>query len=679
MALLPDDLPGLAGLQRNTLGDHRIVVAVLDGPVDVDHPALAGARLGALPGTELPKASAGDRTAQHGTHVASIIFGQPGSNVPGVAPRVSGLLIPVFGERHARVPQIEIARAIELAVEAGVHIVNVSAGQYTDSGDAEDWLERAVDLCADRNVLLVAAAGNDGCDCLHVPAALDAALAVGAIGDSGEPLDFSNWGASYSRNGLLAPGEHILGAAPGGGTSWVNGTSAATPIVAGVAALLLSRQLEVGRRPDPLAVRQALLAGARPCTDSDPAVCRRRLAGILDIEGALAVMTSEPEANAGVALSCGCDHEAPAAPRRPDATTCATPEWSGPPSRLSAILPDLGGAQASDVPGEAVGTVPWRAGSMVPVTFGGMGPSATPSVPTVSGPTNVEGSGAEPAAAPPGLVYALGTLGYDFGTEARRDSFKQLMAPAVLNGQAVPANPYDSRQMIAHLDEHPSEAQALIWTLNLELTPLYALEPVGPFATEVFAALRRLLEGETVAVDDNEWIERVSIPGRLAGRSVRLFSGQVVPVVELEATRGLYGWRSNWLVSSAIGHVRADRPDVDESAVANSLQGFLNRVYYDMRNLGVQSGDRALNFAATNVFQAAAVFADVLTTSMQLDTIDVEPSPYARADADAWDVKLKFFDPENLRRARRVFRFTVDVSEMMPVTLGQVRSWPTSS
>jgi len=49
------------------------------------------------------------------------------------------------------------------------------------------------------------------------------------------------------------------------------------------------------------------------------------------------------------------------------------------------------------------------------------------------------------------------------------------MAPAVHDGQAVPANPYDSRQMVVHLDEHPSEGQALIWTLNLELTPLYAL------------------------------------------------------------------------------------------------------------------------------------------------------------------------------------------------------------
>lgn len=676
MARLPDDLTGLASLQRDTPGDPRIVVAVVDGPVDVGHPALAGARLSALPGVDLPAAEAGDQTAVHGTHVTSIIFGRSGSDVPGVAPGVSGLVIPVFDRRRPRAQQLEIARAIESAVDAGAHVVNVSAGQYTDSGEADDWLERATDLCAERNVLLVAAAGNDGCDCLHVPAALEAALAVGAIGDDGEALGFSNWGVAYGRNGLLAPGEQILGAVPGGGTSRASGTSAATPIVAGVAALLLSRQLAAGRSPDPLAVRRALLAGARPCTHLDPDVCRRRLGGILDIEGALSAMTIEPETVApGVTPSCGCDREATAGPRHPGAAA-AIP---GVPPQLAGILPDL--ADAGNPGGPARPNLT-SSGRPVSETFAGLAPSSvthgppTPERPPAAGPRQVEQSAAD---APGGLVYALGTLGYDFGTEARRDSFKQLMAPAVHDGQAVPANPHDTRQMVAHLQEQPSEGQALIWTLNLELTPLYALEPVGPFATEVYTALSRLLAGEILAVDDEDWIERVSIPGRLSGRTARLFSGQVVPVVELDTTRGLYGWRSNWLVSSAIDNVRADRSDVDEAAVAGSLQGFLNRVYYDMRNLGVLSGDRALNFAATNVFQAAAVFADVLTTSMQLDTIDVEPSPYARADADAWDVKLKFFDPENLRRARQVFRFTVDVSESMPVTLGQVRSWPTSS
>jgi cyanobactin maturation PatA/PatG family protease len=277
-----------------------------------------------------------------------------------------------------------------------------------------------------------------------------------------------------------------------------------------------------------------------------------------------------------------------------------------------------------------------------------------------------------------GLVYVLGSLNYDFGTEARRDAFKQLMAPAVFDGIAVPANPYDPRQMVHHLEQNPSEAQALIWTVDLELTPLYAIDASGPYAADVYALIRQLFAGQIASRDADEFVERVSIPGHLTGEKVRLFSGQVVPLVRLNSTRGLFGWRSNLLVRTAVEHVGHGQDDFDTEGVARALVGFLDKVYYEYRNLGVLSSDRALNFAATNAFQAAVAFADALAEGMSLDMIDVEPSPYARSDADAWDVKLKFFDPENLRRARRVYRFTVDVSETMPVTMGEVRSWSAS-
>ena len=96
-----------------------------------------------------------------------------------------------------------------------------------------------------------------------------------------------------------------------------------------------------------------------------------------------------------------------------------------------------------------------------------------------------------------------------------------------------------------------------------------------------------------------------------------------------------------------------------------------------MRNLGTTSQDRALNFAATNAFQAASTFAQAVAEGMELDSITVEKSPFCRPDSDGWDVKLKFFDPENSRRAKRVYRFTIDVSDLIPVTLGDVRSWST--
>jgi hypothetical protein len=60
---------------------------------------------------------------------------------------------------------------------------------------------------------------------------------------------------------------------------------------------------------------------------------------------------------------------------------------------------------------------------------------------------------------------------------------------------------------------------------------------------------------------------------------------------------------------------------------------------------------------------------------MALDDIFVDKSPFCRLDSDCWDVRLRFFDPENSRRARRVFRFTIDVRDVLPVTLGAVRTW----
>lgn len=196
----------------------------------------------------------------------------------------------------------------------------------------------------------------------------------------------------------------------------------------------------------------------------------------------------------------------------------------------------------------------------------------------------------------------------------------------------------------------------------------------GP-AREVYEGLVTLLDGEIQAETAEDYVERVSIPGRLTGRTIRLFSGQVVPVIEPQNTRGLYGWRTNVLVQQALEESGVEDP----SAIELSLSGFLNRVYYDLRNLGKTSRDRAMNFSVTNAFQAASSFGDALTAGMQLDDIEVTKSPFCRMDSDCWDIKLKFFDPENDQRAKRIYRYTVDVSDLIPVTMGEVRSWTASN
>ncbi|WP_438022197.1 PatA/PatG family cyanobactin maturation protease [Sorangium sp. So ce233] len=635
---------GFSGLQEDARGgDPRICVAVLDGPVDLAHPCFGGADLTVVPvlGHESTLPSDGPM-GQHGTHVASILFGQKRSPVEGIAYKCRGLVIPIFSDHRPSVSQLDVTRAVEHAMEAGAHVINISGGQLAEQGDVDELLERAAHVCRGRDVLIVAAVGNNQCPCLHMPAALPPVLAVGAMDDQGYPLDFSNWGEAYAETGILAPGAEVEAAAPGGGTVKRSGTSFAAPIVSGIVALLLSQMLKAGQKPSPSAVRAALVASATACPlrpGQEPGQC---LAGRINVTGTRELlkkgrlMSTTPVAES-VTPSCDCETTA-AAP----VVAAASPAPIPPPARAAAVAPSG-------------------------VTPSGVTPSGvTPSGVTPSSVATI---------APISRVYALGTLGYDFGTEARRDSFKQLMPPARYGEVLVPANPYDARQLVDYLAANPSETRALIWTLNMELTPIYALEPVGPFAHDVYEVLHDLLSGTIQSETTDDYIERVSIPGILTGRTTRLFSGQVVPVVEIGNVRGLYGWKVNTLISAALKTIKRD--GIDERQLRRSLEGYLNRVYYDLRNLGTTSRDRATNFAATNAFQATSTFAEAVGEGMELAGIDVEKSPVCRTDSDCWDVKLKFFDPENTLRAKRVFRFTIDVSDTIPVTLGEVRTWTT--
>jgi cyanobactin maturation PatA/PatG family protease len=277
------------------------------------------------------------------------------------------------------------------------------------------------------------------------------------------------------------------------------------------------------------------------------------------------------------------------------------------------------------------------------------------------------GCGGKPGGCPcgkgrsPQLVYALGRLGIDFGTEARRDSYAQAMGTGM---------PEDARALLGHLSDAPYEASGLIWTLNLDATPIYAVQPDGPFAAIGYERLREFLMAQV----GEEAAELVSIPGVLTG-SVRLMSGQTVPVVA-PAIRGLYCWKSKPLVELALGALpkSAEAQAAYEKQSAGVLD-FLNRVYYDMRNLGITAEERAMNYAATNAFQISEVIAGASRANLDLDGLSVRKSPVCRPDSDCYDVELSFFDPENTNRASRIYRFTVDVSDVIPVTIGTVRSW----
>jgi cyanobactin maturation PatA/PatG family protease len=664
-----DGLPlDVEAIWARTHGDPEIRIAVLDGPVDTSHPCFRGLSFTLVPALVTPTVSTG-AASRHGTHVASEIFGQIGGPITGIAPDCHAIFIPVFADGPAgefvNCSQLDLARAISRAAEEGAHVINVSGGQAAPSDEPEPLLANVLADCAKRHILVVAAAGNDGCECLHIPAAAASVLSVGAMDANGDPSPISNWGVAYQQRGILAPGEHIPGAAPRSGIAYQSGTSFAAPIVAGLVGLLLSVQKQMGRSPDPEAVREALIASALECDPTRVVDRRRCLAGRVNPRGALTLITEgEPKVADEVLMQQG------------EAGVTASAEF--PEAQPDAADPSQqdGGPISDSAPRQSASEMPYEAGAIAqarvaasaeqspsgnrpvfPASGGGLTPRPAGMVTPLMGCECGGGVACTcGAGGPPSYVYVLGRIGYDFGTEARRDSFVQAM-PEVDN---APGNPSVHAQLISYLSANPYEAENLIWTLNLDVTPIYAIHAVGPYAANVYERLRQWLTAQNAATD-----YLVSVPGTISG-SARLQSGQVVPVI-VPAIRGMYSWTPEALIA-------AQTPAPTE-AEAGGLADFLNRVYYAHRNLGLTPQDRALNFSATNAFQATQVIRSVTRENLDLDTILVSKSPVCRPDSDCYDVELGFFDPTNLQVARTVARFTVDVSDVIPVTLGVPRYW----
>lgn len=263
------------------------------------------------------------------------------------------------------------------------------------------------------------------------------------------------------------------------------------------------------------------------------------------------------------------------------------------------------------------------------------------------------------------IIHAVGALGHDFGTEARYDAFRQSMAAA---GVAA---------MVEYLAGRPYEAPRLLWTLGAGATPAYAIVATGPFAREAYEALRQLLEGQSRPEGDPGHVERIGVSGRLTGETVRLLSGQVVPEVAIASPQNLYGWSLQRLPDVLAAAFKYDRPGADDAAVQRSARSFPERIardLYDLRNSGHAPQDRALNFAVTHLLEAVSSFSEAAAAGLELAGIAVERSRVPRMNSDCWDAVLRFFDPDSPEQGRREYRFTIDVSDALPVMLSPRRS-----
>jgi hypothetical protein len=112
------------------------------------------------------------------------------------------------------------------------------------------------------------------------------------------------------------------------------------------------------------------------------------------------------------------------------------------------------------------------------------------------------------------------------------------------------------------------------------------------------------------------------------------------------------------------------------AASVSDLQNFMNRIYYEMRNQGVTPQERAINYAATQAYFTANVYTYAFSSGLNLQGISVAHSPLCRPGSECWDVTVNFFDPQQVvTMAHKMFRFTIDVSDVKPVFLTPVFKW----
>ena len=240
------ELMRLDSLMAVTDGREDVCVAMLDGPIAATHPDLAGSKLRQVGSStsvncENPRSVA----CQHGTFVAGLLAGRRESAAPGICPGCTLLVRPIYSESREgdgipRATPNELAEAIAECVQAGAHLVNVSGGIPASAITADAGLTEVLGQASRRGVVVIAAAGNEGGVGRSAITGHPWVLPVVPYRRDGRPMALSNLGRSIGRYGVGAPGQDIASLNAAGGIVTMSGSSVATPLVTGAAALLWS-------------------------------------------------------------------------------------------------------------------------------------------------------------------------------------------------------------------------------------------------------------------------------------------------------------------------------------------------------------------------------------------------------------------------------------------------------
>ncbi|MHA1743657.1 MAG: S8 family serine peptidase, partial [Candidatus Heimdallarchaeota archaeon] len=222
-----------------------VKVAIIDTGIDYTHPDLDDVYAGGydfVADDSDPKDENG-----HGTHCAGIVAAEDnGEGVIGVAPKTSLYAVRAL-DAYGSGSVSDIVAGIDWCINNDMDVISMSLGSSSPDSTLEDAVNRAYNA----GIVVVAASGNDGKNAISYPAKYANAIAVGAIDSNHNLASFSNYGPEQE---VVAPGVDIYSTMPTytvtlnswwyGGLSknydQMSGTSMATPMVAGVCALILS-------------------------------------------------------------------------------------------------------------------------------------------------------------------------------------------------------------------------------------------------------------------------------------------------------------------------------------------------------------------------------------------------------------------------------------------------------